>query len=136
MEKLKIYGFDIIETEKINPINMFIKKAGKEKHIGYAVENDHSGFEEETFTNPSFDVRYFFKDASAQDIDDLINGRAYLEFWLPIVNHTKLSGNGKLYTETDIINGMEGYFKNTMLTGGVPGKKFASIYGDMCRTVC
>lgn len=121
MRDLYLYGFDILENSKANPINLSIKKSGL-KSVSYSLESDNSGFEETTFENPSFDVRYFFKDASAQDIDDLINGRAYLEFWLPIVNHTKLSGNAKLYTEEDIINGMEGYFKNTMETGGVPGE--------------
>lgn len=133
--KKELFGFDFVDSLGSTPINLSIKKSGI-KTLDYSCESDHSGFDEETFSNSEFNVRYYFKDASAQDIDDLINGRSYLEFWLPIVDHTKVSGNGKLYTEQDVLTGMEGYFKNTMLTGGVPGKEFASIYGDMCRTVC
>lgn len=114
-----IYGFDIIESNKTNPLGISLKKSGVKT---YSFESDHSGFDEETFKDASFDMRYFFKDLSAQDVDDLINGRSYLEFWLPIVDHKNLSGNLKYYSEDDIINGMTGFFENTMKTGGVPGE--------------
>lgn len=122
MAEIMTYGFDFSTNLNSNPINIRLKKIGNETGRFFSMESDNSGFPEETFDNPEFDVRYYFKDMSAQDIEDLLQGRAYLEFWLPIVNHTKPSGNNTLYTVEDVQNGMKGYFENTMQTGGVPGE--------------
>lgn len=129
MENKILYGPDEVRLTSENnsglkPQKMKLVRVNNMKTLSskFSFEADESGFDSSIFENPQFNVRYYFNDMSVQDIDDLINGRAYLEFWLPIVDHKKPSGNGAMYSETDIINGMEGYFYNTMQTGGVPGE--------------
>lgn len=121
-----IFGIDLIETGVLNPISLTVKKAGSNRSVNYATEDDHSGFDSNIFNNPEFDVRYFFKDLSPSDIDDLINKRAYLEFWLPVVDHDMsrkgISGNGKYYSAEDIDGAMTPHFISRMNTGGVEGE--------------
>ena len=139
MKEILTYGFDFSESNKNgHPVNVRVKRIGKGVERMFSMESDNSGFPEETFNNPEFDVRYFFKDMSAQDIEDLLQGRAYLEFWLPVINHEKPSGNNTIYTIEDTVNGMEGYFKNTMETGGVPGEldhPKVTLYSDNEKSI-
>lgn len=104
----RIIGFD------------FFKTVANESQMVKIVPNGgcNSGLESE-MVGPTVAI----KNLSAAQYRDLMSGKAYLEFWIEAIDHTKPTTNNRLYTEEEFKKGMDRLLHRVIRNGGVqPGE--------------
>jgi len=109
---MKFLTLDFVKTEEISEIRI-----GKPNEEVLGMEDAGGAVEE--FCPP----RYFLKGITPSQVDDLLNGRAFLEFWCMGIDHSGFTANGKKYP-ADVFRAA---VKDEIVTNKL---KRGSLYGE------
>lgn len=107
-----LFGVDFPMTPNIDPTGICVG--------GIGVESDSiDGINGNTVNS----ISYFLKGTTAEIRDQLLAGKAYLEFWIEAIDHTTPTANRKLYPADVFQKGLEtNAVQNMFANGGIPGE--------------
>jgi len=108
------------KTSRIVGLDFFVAKANPKMSVNIIPMGNDLGLESMQIVTGT-DV--LLKNITASQYRDLLQGLAYLEFWIEAIDHTKPTANNRLYGEEEFRKGMERLLNKVIKKGGLqPGE--------------